>query len=151
MKRRRHDGYCAVYNAVKGPCSCSARTRPRIPRAPSRGEELMLQHLNAWQAAHGEDLNVFREFVFHPDRKWRFDFAILPGTHRKIAIEIEGVTRFGNHLGRHQTPAGLEADAEKYNEALCFGWRVLRVTEAQVKSGQALAWLDRLLGVNFGT
>ncbi len=81
-----------------------------------------------------------REVRFHATRRWRFDFA-LPA-HR-LAVEVEGIT-FGV-AGRHQRGAGVRADCEKYAEALCLGWRVLRVVPDQVKSGQALVWIERLL------
>lgn len=57
-----------------------------------------------------------REFRFHPERRWRFDFA-WPSI--KLAVEIEG-------RGRHQTVVGYRRDCEKYNEAARLGWRVLR-------------------------
>lgn len=59
-------------------------------------------------------------------RQWRFDFAYLPG---KLAIEIEGITHFGNRRSRHQTAKGYQGDCEKYNAATLQGWRVLRYTQ----------------------
>lgn len=96
----------------------------------------------AWQLK-AEKIVYEREFRFHPKRKWRFDFSI-PG-FRRIAVECEGATRWGNHLGRHQTAKGMTSDCEKYNEALLLGWKVLRVTKEQIKSGQAIEWIKRLL------
>jgi very-short-patch-repair endonuclease len=80
-----------------------------------------------------------REYRFHPSRKFRFDFA-WPAY--KVAVEVEGGV-YTN--GRHTTGKGFTADCEKYNEAACLGWRVLRVTGAQVNNGQALDWLERLM------
>ena len=80
-----------------------------------------------------------REYVFHPTRRWRFDLAFL---HEKVAVECEGG---GFVAGRHSRGAGLEADSAKYAEALCLGWRVLRVTPRQIQTGQAAAWIRRLL------
>lgn len=83
-----------------------------------------------------------REVQFHPVRKWRVDFLVtahpLP-----VAVEIEGGTWVG---GRHQTGAGFTADCVKYAEAMCHGWRVLRVTADHVQSGIALQWVERLIG-----
>ena len=79
------------------------------------------------------------EHLFHPQRKWRFDHA-WPG--QMVAWEIEGVTPEG---GRHQTFTGYAADCNKYNEAQLLGWIVIRTTQTQVVSGQALAWLIRAL------
>lgn len=79
------------------------------------------------------------EFRFHPTRRWRFDYA---WPDRSIAVEVDGAVWTG---GRHTRGAGVEKDCEKYAEALLAGWRVLRVTTGQVKSGQALTWVERLL------
>ena len=73
-----------------------------------------------------------REYRFHPERRWRFDFA---WPDRKLAVEIEGGQWV---LGRHQRPDGFEKDCEKYNAAALAGWRVLRFTGRQVKSLEAL-------------
>lgn len=87
-------------------------------------------------------IGYVRECQFDPPRKWRFDFA---WPEQKLAVEIEGGVFVS---GRHSRGAGLTADCEKYAEALCLGWRVLRVTPAQVgmdRAGQALGWIERLL------
>lgn len=61
-----------------------------------------------------------REHRFHPDRKWRLDFAWVK---QKVAVEIEG----GHYVqGRHNRPVGYQNDMEKYNEAQVIGWVVLR-------------------------
>lgn len=81
-----------------------------------------------------------REYRFAPPRRWRFDFA-WPSV--MVALEVEGGTRNG---GRHVRGAGYENDCEKYNEAVIMGWRVLRVTSSQVTSGQALRWVQQVMG-----
>ena len=62
------------------------------------------------------------EYSFHPERKWRFDFAI---PEMKIAIEYEGLM---SEKSRHTTITGFTNDSEKYNAAQILGWRVLRYT-----------------------
>lgn len=96
----------------------------------------MLLHLRANGIGH-----LFqREVLFHPQRKWRFDFA----SHRhKLAVEVEGGT-WGK--SRHTTGTGFEADCEKYCEAACLGWRVLRFTSGMVTSGKAVEYIKRALG-----
>ena len=81
-----------------------------------------------------------QEYRFHPRRQWRFDFA-WPA--QKVAVEVEGGTWIG---GRHTRGSGGENDCEKYAEAMCLGWIVLRVTTRQVRQGKALAWLQKILG-----
>ena len=80
-----------------------------------------------------------REFRFHPERRWRFDFA---WPDRKVAMEVEGGVWSG---GRHTRGAGFEGDCEKYNIAVLAGWKVLRVTARHIKSGAALEWLESSL------
>ena len=101
------------------------------PRPKSAAEETFALQLRV------ECIAFAREYKFHPSRRWRFDFVVYNAVH-EIAVEIEG-------FGRHQRFTGFEDDCEKYAEALIYGYRVLRVTPRQVKSGQAIAWLKRLL------
>lgn len=63
---------------------------------------------------------VVKELQFHPDRKWRFDYAF---PSRKVAIEIDGAVWT---LGRHNRPRGYLNDMEKLNTAASMGWLVLR-------------------------
>ena len=86
-----------------------------------------------------------RQVRFYPTRGWRLDFG---WPELRLAVEIEGlvpsVGRDGQiRRGRHQTIGGMTEDLVKYAEALCLGWRVLRVSQAQVKSGRALEWAER--------
>jgi len=96
--------------------------KSNIPQAGSPGEEAFALHCRV------EKLTPEREYRFHHTGKWRFDFAFL---EQKVAVEIEG-------RGRHQSFGGFEIDCEKYNEAIKFGWRVLRYTPAMVMSGEAI-------------
>src|ERR1035437_10235599 len=82
--------------------------------------------------------NPVREYQFLLVRKWRFDFA-FPA--QRIAVEVEGGVW---NRGRHLRPAGFEADAEKYAEAVIAGWKVLRVTGEMVRDGSALNYVYRL-------
>lgn len=100
-------------------------------------EETFAIHVRSF----GLDAGMVREYKFHPERRWRLDFA---WPDQKLAVEIEGGTWGG---GRHTTGAGFEKDCEKYAEALCLGWRVLRVTGTQVRKGQAVGWLTRCIRV----
>jgi hypothetical protein len=70
-------------------------------------------------AAHGVICPV-AEHKFHPDRRWRFDYAwpsIL------VALEVEGGVWSG---GRHTRGSGFLRDMEKYNAAAGLGWRIVR-------------------------
>jgi hypothetical protein len=81
------------------------------------------------------------EYRFAPPRRWRFDLA-WPDPAIKLAVEIEGGVWTG---GRHTRPSGYLKDIEKYNQAAIMGWRLVRITPAMVKSGEALALIERAL------
>jgi len=84
-----------------------------------------------------------RELKFHPKRQWRFDFA---WPKYMIAVEIEGgIWLKGKRKSRHLTGQGFTNDIEKYSEAMCLGWTVLRVTPDHVNNKMAFHWLDRLM------
>ena len=73
-----------------------------------------------------EEYEFETEYKFHPERKWRFDFAFPKD---KIAIEVEGglFTQ-----GRHTRGRGYIQDMQKYNAATILGWRVLRYGTGQI-------------------
>jgi very-short-patch-repair endonuclease len=75
-----------------------------------------------WKLAKGPELEA--ELVFHPTRKWRFDFACKK---IKCAIELDGGA-FMVHGGRHGRGMGMVKDCEKYRAAADLGWRVWRFT-----------------------
>lgn len=95
----------------------------KLIRPKSEGEET----LNLILKSQGRKFE--REHKFHPDRKWRFDFALVD---HMVGIEVEGGT-FGK--SRHTTGIGYTADCEKYNAAALRGWMVLRYTPQMVKNG----------------
>lgn len=97
--------------------------RVKIPRPGSPGEEMAAIILRSLR------IPFVREFQFHPERKWRFDF-LLPD---KWVIEVEGGTRMKK--SGHSTHAGITRDIEKYNAAVLMGFRVLRYTSEMVKAG----------------
>lgn len=80
-----------------------------------------------------------REFLFHPIRKWRFDFG---WPDELVAAEVEGGI-YSN--GRHVTPAGFIEDCRKYNEATLLGWRVLRLPMTWIETGEALRYVEMAL------
>jgi hypothetical protein len=86
-----------------------------------------------------------REYLFHAERRWRFDYAWVA---EGFALEFEGgiwlQTKEGRSKG-HAHPKRFIKDCEKYNEAALYGWFVLRVTGEMVQDGRALEWLIRAL------
>lgn len=77
-------------------------------------------------------LECVREFRFHPERKWRFDYAV---PERKVALEVEGGVWTG---GRHTSSKGFLNDMEKYNTATMMGWKVVRTTPKDLYTAATL-------------
>ena len=86
--------------------------------------DLEAHFLRLWQLMDGPELE--REYRFAPPRRWRADFAHLPS---RTLIEIEGGVW---NRGRHVSPKGFLADAEKYLRATLDGWSVIRLTDPQL-------------------
>ena len=101
-----------------------AKRKPKTTkRKPSRHKvdfnRIFIKH---WR----ETVNVpiVSEHAFHPQRKWRFDGAILK---TKIAIEIQGYGR------GHVSYMGMKSDYEKFNTALMDNWVVYLLMTADVQ------------------
>ncbi len=77
------------------------------------------------------------EFIFHPTRKWRLDYA---WPESKVALEVHGATHKG---GRHVTGKGFANDREKMNEAQLAGWIVIECTTDNIS--KIRDWLERAL------
>lgn len=83
--------------------------------------------LEMWGEALMRELGLpeaFREYLFWPGRRFRFDFA---WPQVKVAVELEGGVfsrgKSGHTMGHH-----YHNNCTKYNQALMFGWRVIRLT-----------------------
>ena len=93
-----------------------------------------------WLKIRGLPMPV-AEYVFAPPRRWRFDFAYL---NEKIGVELEG----GIFIqGAHTRGEHFESDCEKYNTAVLLGWRVLRFTEKDLRHGEAMIVIEKILGI----
>lgn len=80
-----------------------------------------------------------KEHLFHPVRKWRFDYAF---PSHKIALEVEGGVHTG---GRHIRPRGFLNDMEKYNTASVMGWRVLRTTPDELRTFKTIQMIKEAI------
>ena len=114
-----------------------------MPKRSDRKDDLR----RAWAMTTSEPWPFEPEFQFEPARRWRFDWSCY---RLKLAIEVEGVTRFGKHLGGHQSAKGYAENCDKYNRAVEVGWTMLRYTPEQIKAKpvqiveQILATIARL-------
>ena len=80
-----------------------------------------------------------REYRFHPERRWRFDFA---WPLYQLAVEVNG----GAFVqGRHTRGMGAVKDWEKLNEAQLLEWTVLQVTPKQITDGTLARLLNRAI------
>lgn len=111
-----------------------------LPSAGSHLEEMFVLQMRLFGIP-----TPVRELEFHPDRRWRFDFA---WPHLKIAVEIEGGV--SSPRGRHTQLDGFVKDAEKYAIATEMGWRVFRYPAALINNEFAIQQIARVVGVNAG-
>jgi very-short-patch-repair endonuclease len=102
----------------------------------SAGEDEMALHLRAY------GIPFEREYRFHPERRWRLDFALV---EHRIGIEIEGgIWKRGG--GGHSHPMHIEKDIEKSNALALLGWRLFRfMPDKDVSSGRAIECIVRAL------
>lgn len=75
-----------------------------------------------------------REYRFLPDRRFRLDFAFV---HEMIAVEIDGQV--------HAIKGRREGDVKRGQIALTHGWTLLHVLPAQVRTGEALELVLRIV------
>ena len=129
--------------------------RRSIPRRTSRRDRVKWADVLAAQIAvlHPDlDARMHREFVFAPSgadgrpiRRWRFDLAFpAPDARGGVAVEVDGGLLTG---GRHGGAPSAVRDVEKRLAATVLGWRVLHVMPSQVRSGEAVKWIEAAFGL----
>jgi len=106
-------------------------------KAPAKRSHLEVRWIREWERQGGPEL--VEEFMFHPTRRWRADFAHLES---KLLIEIEG----GAYGGRHTRGRGFVEDLDKYATAWLHGYTVLRIGAHQVRGDVIRAVIGRLRG-----
>lgn len=75
-----------------------------------------------------------REYRFCPPRRFRFDFAL---NLYRIAVEVDGAV--------HRIANRFAEDREKMNLAMLARWRVVHVTPREVRTGEALDLIRRVI------
>lgn len=104
----------------------------RLAHVPeiAQAERRKLEEAFAWGLRHfGAGLPApVREYEFHGQRKWRFDFA---WPDLRLAVEIHGGANLGAR-GGHTSRSGLLRDAEKSTAATILGWALLTFTADQL-------------------
>lgn len=125
LRRLQNAGKIRGFNTQKKP-EGSKKNLPTLPA--KRSEEKGWLEWNIMYWCNENSLSFEKEFMFHAERKWRFDFAI---TAVKIAIEYEGI--FSAKSG-HTTIKGFTKDVQKYNAAQAEGWTIIRCTAKDYKT-----------------
>lgn len=110
----------------------------RDPTAPRKDEvvreESAIEKLFSYQITCAGLPKPKRNYLFLADRKCELDYA---WADRKIAVEVQGM--------QHRIKGRFLADLEKRALVLLAGWQVLEVGGDQIRSEQAIAWLQALL------
>ncbi len=112
------------------------------PHKASDLELLLDEHLRRLGVPPGE-----QEAKLIPGRRYRID-RFWPSATPPLAVEVEGGEWQG---GRHGTGAGMTTDCEKSALLAIRGYRLMRVTGGQVRSGQAALWIQEALGATAPT
>lgn len=127
--------------AKKPPASKAA---PKAKEAPKAKQESKLEREMAMAIRMAKLPKPTREVCLVEGRRFRCDFA---WEEQKVVLEVEGGIWNG---GRHTSPKGFTADCEKYNLLAIAGYKVLRVVDTQIRSGEAVEWLRRALEGSHG-
>lgn len=148
---RQSYGFETIVFKIKG------NTAYQVPNpVDEKGQKLQCEYpkWRHWERWVSEGIPVERlvlsQFMFDTRpkgerRQWRFDFCV-PSV--MLAMEIHGGTNMGQGwrrkkgqpLGGHNTAEGMRDNCEKACVASVQGWTVMTVTEAQIKSGEAMRW-----------
>lgn len=87
------------------------------------------------------NINVWIEYEFTAERKFRIDFAI---PKHKIAIEIDGGIFMRGRSG-HSSGTGIKRDQEKTTLLSVYGWRVMRITPDEQFKTKTLETIKRMI------
>lgn len=139
--QRKHGRKAVGASAALGDRKTSTVTQGRALRKPKADYGRML----AQQIKAAGLPEPVLEFAFDAQldgsgRAWRFDLA-WPGWLAldigKLAVEVDG--------GVHKLRKRFDADIPKHQAAFSLGYKLLRVSPEQVKSGEALEFIRRAL------
>lgn len=134
LRRGRNIGtFCSV--------KCMTGSRGKIKLEDGKYASHLERSLYLLLKSEGLLNGVTREFRFHPERKWRFDFA---WPDLKVAVEVHGGIWMTGRSG-HASGTGRARDAEKLNEATIHGWSLLEVTSNHIANGRAVEWIRTTL------
>lgn len=138
IERLKQQGKIRGFHGTEKQKGFSADNRIQQPESyQSTAREWLEWNLMDWSNEHALDMrwkgHANGEYRFHPERKWRFDFA-WPSI--RVAVEYEGgiFRQYEGAQGAHGSSFSYTKDCDKYNAATVLGWRVIRVTAANYKT-----------------
>lgn len=127
----------------KSPASPECETKLKMaskPSAPSNLVKFSKLEVELARQLKLAGIPFIQELSPIPGRKFRFDFAL-----KNLLVEVQGgIFQYGGH----SSGVGITRDCEKTILAQLEGWRVFPVTGEQIKSGQALIWIQRALSAS---
>jgi len=91
-----------------------------------------------WQTHYPDAPQPRREYLFHPQMDYRFDFA---WRDHLVALEIQGGAFTG---GKHGRGNGLTSDFKKNNAAIALGWRIIYASSPMLR-GVAITELGEII------
>lgn len=106
--------------------------KPKPKKVRKAADRLENKFAAMWRANGGTALE--REFLFHVERRWRFDFAHVA---TRTAVEINGGVFTG---GAHVRSGGVQRDYAKLNEAQLLGWTVFQLSGPMITR----AWMRKI-------
>lgn len=125
----------------------AVKRKPRVKKAPVPREESELEVLLAWQMRALQIPEPEKQLMFAKEikRRWLFDFS---WTALMLAVEVQG----GQHRskGAHNTSAAMNRDCEKECASTLLGWTLVHVTGDQVRSGEAVTWIEKIIKMKGG-
>jgi hypothetical protein len=86
-----------------------------------------------------------RQYKFHPERRWRLDFAAVDVL---VGVEVDGsvfAAENGQTAGRHSRGKGIVEGYQKKNAAAELGWLILCYGPPQIRSGEAAMQVERIV------
>lgn len=122
-----------IHSATSGTTKLAAapqRIRGKANAARSEIEELM-----AYQISVSKLPQPTRQHNYLEDRGYKADFM---WRSHMVALEVDGAV--------HRTKGSFSVSFERGYLLLIAGWTVLHVGSHQVRSGEALEWITRVLG-----
>lgn len=105
-------------------------------RREAKKAELVAEFCQVWRGLGGPALT--EEYIFHPVRRWRADFAHLD---TRVLVEIDGGVWAG---GRHTRGGGFIEDCAKLNAAAVLGWTVFRLATGMMTVDNVQPIIDHI-------